>query len=632
MAKFVKHFSFVMVLIVLISAICMPISAEAATAKGTISSVTNTASGVTVKWTKDSAKTGYYIYRKAGSSSTYKKVKTVKGASTTSWTDTNVTNGTKYVYKVRSYKGSAITTNNTAKTIYRMVKPTVTASRASGTSINVKASNAKATGFQIRYSTKSDFSTYKTVTVAGTSLNKTIKSLAKNTKYYVKVRAYKTVSSKKYYGAFSAVKSATTYNVDKAIISSLTRAGSTSINVKASDAKATGFQIRYSTKSDFSSYKSVSVSGTNLNKTITGLTKGTKYYVKVRAYKTVNDTKIYGAFSDAKNVVTYYTAYPINTTTALYIKPTSTSDYKTVYYMQPVTIYEQESSTSKGEWRKVLYDGVMYYCWQDGGVQKFTTEKDTYDHYTEPKTTYQQAVVDYAVEIMKTKATKYVKGGVGENIDGKLQFDCSGFASHVLNTVMQEYIPVYKLSSNLATLHDRRSLYNQGFDSEFNAKVLCENTIDWSKLQPGDIVFFNEKYNTDHSKENITHCGIYLGDKQFVHSTRFSDGVSIMPLDKGFYYDGFICAIRYLPEPDKVQPINQIVHKTSGSASLYKDIGLNTSIIEKENLSSRDDDLTLEYYNATYSGAVAWASVMYNGQRYYVYNPSTSLSPFLTVD
>ncbi|MBQ0037433.1 MAG: fibronectin type III domain-containing protein [Clostridiales bacterium] len=641
MTRFVKRFGLVMVLIMLVSVISMPTTAYAATAKGTIAALSNTATGIKVTWTKDSAKMGYYIYRKAGTAKSYQKVKQIKSASTTSWTDPNVANGTRYMYKVCSYKGSKITQSSTAKTIYRLDRPTISSlSRAGGTSVKVQASNAKATGFQIRYSTKSDFSSYKSITVKGTKLNKTITGLAKNTKYYVKVRAYKTVSGTNYYSAFSASKNATTYYVNQATISSLSKASSTSICVKAADAKATGFQIRYSTKSDFSSYKSITVKGANLNKTIAGLTKGTKYFVKVRAYRTINGSTYYGAFSGVKSVVTYYTAYTKNVTTALYTKPTSSSDYKTVYYNQKVTLYDNEASYAKGEWRKVKYDGTMYYCWIDAGEQKFTTTPDRYDHYTNPdNAVYQQEVVDYAVSYM-SKPTNYVKGGVGEKNDaGQYQFDCSGFVSHVLNKVMKQYNPVYLLSANINRLHDSRELYNQGFDTRFKATVVCEYTkakpVDWAALQPGDVVFFNERSDTD--KSTYTHCGIYLGDKQFIQSTKSTSGVSIMPMDSGIYYNRFVRAIRYLP--DQVQPINQTATVTNQwGMAVYTE--LDTSFVkagtDKEQLKAEGkcitipagEQMTVEYYNDMYGystlsdGTIVgqpWAAIQYDGQRYYAY-------------
>ena len=71
-----------------------------------------------------------------------------------------------------------------------------------------KKHSTQTTGFQIRYSTSSTFKTYKTVTVSGKSaVSKTVSKLKKGKKYYVKVRAYKTVNGTRYYGSWSAVKS-----------------------------------------------------------------------------------------------------------------------------------------------------------------------------------------------------------------------------------------------------------------------------------------------------------------------------------------------------------------------------------------------------------------------------------------
>lgn len=67
------------------------------------------------------------------------------------------------------------------------------------------------TGYQIRYSKKSDFSGAKTKLIKKNGTTKTtIKKLAKKTTYYVQVRTYKTVSGTKYYSAWSATKTVKT--------------------------------------------------------------------------------------------------------------------------------------------------------------------------------------------------------------------------------------------------------------------------------------------------------------------------------------------------------------------------------------------------------------------------------------
>ena len=61
-------------------------------------------SGITVKWNKISGHSGYYIYRKTGSSD-WKKIATV-GKNTTSYTDKSAKKGKTYTYTIRAYSGS----------------------------------------------------------------------------------------------------------------------------------------------------------------------------------------------------------------------------------------------------------------------------------------------------------------------------------------------------------------------------------------------------------------------------------------------------------------------------------------------------------------------------------------------
>ncbi|MCR5623631.1 MAG: calcineurin-like phosphoesterase, partial [Lachnospiraceae bacterium] len=61
-----------------------------------------------------------------------------------------------------------------------------------------------AEGYQVQYSLKKNFKGMKSKTTTAAKLK--IKKLKKNKKYFIRVRAYKTVDGKKVYGAWSAVK------------------------------------------------------------------------------------------------------------------------------------------------------------------------------------------------------------------------------------------------------------------------------------------------------------------------------------------------------------------------------------------------------------------------------------------
>lgn len=64
----------------------------------------------------------------------------------------------------------------------------------------------------------------------------------------------------------------------------------------------TGYQISYSTSKSFTKKTTKTAGSKKTSKTITGLTKGKTYYVKVRTYKTVDGKKYYSGWSDVKKI------------------------------------------------------------------------------------------------------------------------------------------------------------------------------------------------------------------------------------------------------------------------------------------------------------------------------------------
>lgn len=74
-----------------------------------------------------------------------------------------------------------------------------------------KSQKTQTTGYQVRYSLKSDMSGAKTQTISSNkTTSKKVTSLKAKKKYYVQVRTYKTVKGVKYYSSWSTKKSVTT--------------------------------------------------------------------------------------------------------------------------------------------------------------------------------------------------------------------------------------------------------------------------------------------------------------------------------------------------------------------------------------------------------------------------------------
>ncbi len=64
-------------------------------------SATNVTKGVTVKWSRNAASYGYYVYRRTANSG-WSRIKVIGSKDTTSYTDTTVSNNKTYIYTVRA--------------------------------------------------------------------------------------------------------------------------------------------------------------------------------------------------------------------------------------------------------------------------------------------------------------------------------------------------------------------------------------------------------------------------------------------------------------------------------------------------------------------------------------------------
>ena len=148
---------------------------------------------------------------------TYNIVVTATGYNKTlefTYTNKSDTTATKPSDATTATKPAATTTTATKKPAVKPAKKVTVKKQAA----KVKAGKKKLTvtwkkdknvsGYQIKIATKKNFKGAKTYTVKSyKTYKKVIKKLKAKKKYFVKVRAYKTVGKSKVYGAYSAVRS-----------------------------------------------------------------------------------------------------------------------------------------------------------------------------------------------------------------------------------------------------------------------------------------------------------------------------------------------------------------------------------------------------------------------------------------
>ncbi len=163
----------------------------------------------------------------------------------------------------------------------------------------------KVTGYRIYRSTNQKNFT-NIATVKGSDvLNYTDKDILTGKNYYYKVRAYyddKKID-KRYYGAMSNIVK-TKAVLAKAVIRYITSPSARKAVITWREVEGADGYVLYRASSENGTYEKVKTitSKTTLTHTKGDHTRNRTYYYKIRAYKTVNDKKTYGAYSDIKSI------------------------------------------------------------------------------------------------------------------------------------------------------------------------------------------------------------------------------------------------------------------------------------------------------------------------------------------
>ena len=163
---------------------------------------------ITLSWSAVTGAQSYTVYY----SKNGKSWKT-KTTSKTSLTVEKLSSGTSYRFKVKasagSFYGAESSTVKTATKVKKVTLSSVKSAKAKQLTASWKTANG-ASGYVLEYSTSKKFTSKTTKKVAfkkGTTKKTTVKKLKSKKKYYVRIRAYKTVNGKKVYGSYSSVKS-----------------------------------------------------------------------------------------------------------------------------------------------------------------------------------------------------------------------------------------------------------------------------------------------------------------------------------------------------------------------------------------------------------------------------------------
>jgi uncharacterized repeat protein (TIGR02543 family) len=260
-------------------------------------------SSIQLSWTATTGANYYEIYRATSSAGTYTLIQTQVIPAVT-FANIGLTTGKTYYYKVRAYAVIGATKIYSGYSAVASVKPvpatptSLKAASAGYSSIKLTwAAVAGASGYAI-YRATSLTGTYSYV-VSTTALSYTNTGRTAGRTYYYKIKAYRIVGTTRVYGNLTAVVSAKPIPATSATFT-VARYSSTSVKVSWSAVSgASGYEI----------YRATTLTGTySLLKrttlryyTNTGLTTGSTYFYKVRTYRYVGSTRIYGEFTSIKS-------------------------------------------------------------------------------------------------------------------------------------------------------------------------------------------------------------------------------------------------------------------------------------------------------------------------------------------
>ena len=263
--------------------------------------VSQKANSIKVTWEPLEGAASYIVYYKKGNSRWKEAARNVKK---TEYTHSKLILGDQYTYTVKGVINGKETSYDRKGVSATVVPETVKLRKATSggyNKVNISWNKAAGAAEYVIY-IKKNGKWAKLATTKKTSyahLNTKAFPVVTGKQYTYTVRAMGVNGKKAIYGSYSNTGITGRAMPARTAISSLNSSKNALTVSYKKVAGASGYQIAYSLYKD-KGYRYVTVSGSRLSTTIRKLASKKNYFVKVRAYRTVNKKRCYGAYSPVK--------------------------------------------------------------------------------------------------------------------------------------------------------------------------------------------------------------------------------------------------------------------------------------------------------------------------------------------
>lgn len=278
----------------------VPLEAMSLLPASALTSVENTAGGISVKWRKIESAKGYVLERSTTGRSPWSKVKTAANGDDVTFIDTQVTEGSAYYYRVRALDGfgkEGLT--SASKKIVRMTAPALSVGVAA-TGTELRWNRVKGCGGYYVYRRKPSQKNWTTVSKITQPGEITWRDTAagNGAAYLYSVQAYKGNSMSPYSKTKSYVR------VAAPSVKNFKRVSAAKFKLTwKRNTSASGYQIQYARNGMFVGAKKAAVKNAKTSSyTLSKLAKKQNYYARIRAYKKVGGKVYYSGWSAAGNV------------------------------------------------------------------------------------------------------------------------------------------------------------------------------------------------------------------------------------------------------------------------------------------------------------------------------------------